>query len=300
MKQKIKDAVMASFVADALSLGVHWVYDVALIKDKYGQLDQMVKPELASYHKSKEKGQFTHYGDQTMTLLESLSEKKGFDPDHFSQAWQAMFEDYNGYLDGATKDTIKNIASNPDGKPTGSFSSDLGGAARITPLALVYSQDVNGYISAAKAQTAMTHNQLIVIQTAEFFARTAVRVFDGEKPGIALEKSLNDMTDAPQLQQMVTAGLESKNQDTRQAIARFGAMCNVAGALPSTIHLIAKYENDLKNALLENIMAGGDSSARGLLAGFIIGANCGLSEIPETWLSDMQASQKIRDLMKDF
>jgi len=31
MNQNIKDAIIASFAADALSLGVHWVYDTAAI-----------------------------------------------------------------------------------------------------------------------------------------------------------------------------------------------------------------------------------------------------------------------------
>lgn len=300
MKQRIKDAVMASFIADALSLGVHWVYDTALIKDRYGRLDQMVKPELAPFHRAREKGQFTHYGDQTLALLDSVSKNKGFHPEHFNRTWQALFDGYSGYLDGATKDTLKNIASNPDMNPAGSFSSDLGGAARISPLALAYHKDADGFVSAARTQTALTHNQPIVIQTAEFFARTAVLVFQGQEPVFAVKKTLEQTADAPELKQMVTAGLESKDEETSQAIARFGAMCAVPGALPSTIHLIAKYEHNLEQALIENIMAGGDSSARGLLAGFILGAGQGLSQIPETWLSDMQAGQNISDLMDEF
>ncbi|MFH2059089.1 MAG: ADP-ribosylglycohydrolase family protein [Pseudomonadota bacterium] len=67
--------------------------------------------------------------------------------------------------------------------------------------------------------------------------------------------------------------------------------------MPSTIHLIAKYEQDLKQALVENIMAGGDSSARGMLTGFIIGAYQGLAQIPQSWLDDMQAYKKIEYLI---
>ncbi len=61
MKQKIQDAAMASFIADALALGVHWVYDTARIFDRYGRLEKMTAPELAPYHGAREKGQFIHY-----------------------------------------------------------------------------------------------------------------------------------------------------------------------------------------------------------------------------------------------
>lgn len=297
MKQIVKDAVMASFVADALALGVHWVYDIAAIKNKYGRLEQMVAPELAPYHKTKTKGQFTHYGDQALVLLESVVEQSGFDPGHFSKAWQTLFSDYTGYVDGATKETLKNLASDPDMHPSGSMSSDLGGAARIASLALFYGDDPDAFISAAKTQTAVTHNQPSVIEAARFFSFASTLIFNGEKPSIALEKTLEKILGAPQLKQMITAGLESCNEETAKAIARFGQMCSVQGALPSTIHLIAKYEQDLKQALVENIMAGGDSSARGLLTGFILGAYQGIEQIPQNWLDDMQAYQKIKDLI---
>ena len=62
------------------------------------------------------------------------------------------------------------------------------------------------------------------------------------------------------------------------------------------IHLIAKYEEDLKGALVENIMAGGDSSARGMLTGFIIFAYQGLGRIPGSWPDDLQAGERIAGL----
>jgi len=39
------------------------------------------------------------------------------------------------------------------------------------------------------------------------------------------------------------------------------------------IHLIAKYENNLQDALIENVMTEGDSAGRGLLVGMILGAH---------------------------
>jgi len=95
------------------------------------------------------------------------------------------------------------------------------------------------------------------------------------------------------LKDAITAGLESKDMDTRQAILDFGQMCAFEAALPATIHIIAKYENNLKQALVENIMAGGDSAARGLLVGFILGCYHGSQQIPKTWLADMAAYDEI-------
>ncbi len=99
------------------------------------------------------------------------------------------------------------------------------------------------------------------------------------------------------LESMAAPEIASKTQNTRTAIAEFGQMCSVEAALPSTIHLIAKYEDNLKEALVENIMAGGDSSARGMFAGFLIGAYNGPDAIPMEWLKDMIHSNEIYELL---
>lgn len=297
MNPKIKDAILAGFMADALSLGVHWVYDTSDIDKKYGRLEHMVKPELAPYHRSKLKGEFTHYGDQMMVLLESVADKSGFDLNDFGRAWKKLFGAYNGYVDQATKDTLANFSSKKKSLESGSMSLDLGGAARIAPLALYHGEDVDAFIAAAASQTAMTHNSAQVIQCAELFARASSLVLKGTQPTKAFQKAIEAMPKALEIKGMVKAGLDSRSQDTRQAIAGFGQMCSVGAALPSTLHLIAKYEDNLKEALIENIMAGGDSSARGILTGFILGCHQGSDTIPDQWRTDMIACEKIIRLM---
>jgi ADP-ribosylglycohydrolase len=92
-------------------------------------------------------------------------------------------------------------------------------------------------------------------------------------------------------------GLASTQQGSRQAILDFGQMCEIPVAFPGVIHLIAKFENDLKSALIENAMAGGDSAGRGLLVGLILGAHLGMEAIPPEWLSDMKAYTSIIQML---
>jgi len=66
-------------------------------------------------------------------------------------------------------------------------------------------------------------------------------------------------------------------------------MCEIGAAFPSVIHLLARYENDLKEALVENVMAGGDSAARGMAVGMILGAHLGMDAIPVDWLADLKS-----------
>jgi ADP-ribosylglycohydrolase len=85
--------------------------------------------------------------------------------------------------------------------------------------------------------------------------------------------------------------------DTTAVIADFGQMCASTASFPSVIHLIAKYENSLKDALVENVMAGGDSAARGMLTGMVLGAYHGFEAIPEKWIAELTAYNKIEGLL---
>jgi ADP-ribosylglycohydrolase len=297
MVQKIKQAVMASFVADALALGVHWVYRVSDIDEKYGRLESMVAPEIGRWHRGKEKGAFTHYGDQSLVLLKSLARAKKFDLNIFAVNWQDFFQNYSGYLDHATKETLINFSANRSPDKAGSLSSDLGGASRMVPLAAFYHDKPDMFIAACRDQTRMTHNHPHVLASAELFARAFLKILAGSKPSEGIRTAADDMAADPQIKQAVKNGLASKTQDTRKAIAGFGQECSVEAALPSTIHLIAKYENNLEEALVENIMAGGDSSARGMFLGFLLGAYNEPDAIPGEWLKDMIHFQEISELL---
>ena len=51
-----KTMVMATFLADALALGAHWIYDTKSISQRYGRIEDFIKPGSNSYHPTKEKG----------------------------------------------------------------------------------------------------------------------------------------------------------------------------------------------------------------------------------------------------
>ena len=293
MNDKARAMVLASFVGDALSLGVHWIYNTNVIDKKWGQVEFYIKPERPTYHPTKDLGDFTHFGDQTLVLLQSIAGNASYNLAHFARAWQDFFDSYDGYFDGATKATLENIASGKDITGTGSGSDDLAGAARIAPLVYLYQQDQEKLIKAVRSQTAFTHNHPEVIECADFFARVTLRVLNGTAPVAAIKAVLADGFSRGPIGQWISEGLDSVEIDTRQAMKDFGQMCEVEVALPCTIHLIGKYENDLRRGLIENAMAGGDSAARGLVAGMVLGAHLGLEAIPERWLSELKAYDRI-------
>lgn len=293
MKENAKAMVLASFAADSLALGVHWVYDTALIDKQHGRVAHFLKPSNESYHPTKERGELTHYGDQALKLLGTLSRGSGFNLEAFAQGWQDFFKTYQGYMDQATRKTLENFQKGKGPRESGSPSSDLGGAARISPLVYFYRDDVEGLVAASRAQTAMTHNQLQVIDSAEFFARVAAKVHHGTPPKIAIKSVVDEHFNKAPYHQWVSEGFASANMETRAAISGFGQMCEIGAAFPAVIHLLARHEDNLKEALVENVMAGGDSAARGMVTGMILGAYLGMEAIPADWLADLKSREAI-------
>ena len=297
---KAKTMVFASFVADSLALGAHWIYDTGQIDRTLGRVETLLKPLSNSFHPTKDRGDFTHYGDQTFTLLESIAANNGFELAPFAQSWQNFINSSDGYRDHATKDTLRHLSAGKMPEEAGSLSSDLGGAARIAPLVYAYQNDLNRLITAAKAQTAMTHNDPNVIQSAVLFGQLACTVLQGATPTEAIREILREDSLGDPMRSWIQKGLASASSDTRTIIKQFGQMCDTAAALPGVIHLISKYEDDLKLGLIENVMAGGDSAARGMLAAMIIGAHCGETSIPEDWLTGLKLYNRIGELIDDI
>jgi len=131
MRDKIQAMLPASFVADDLALGAHWIYDPRKIRDDFDDIRDYQQPPASSYHHPKNKGDFTHYGDQILLLLRCLAEGKSFSLDDYAVQWQRFMTDYAGYKDMASLQTMANFAAGAGPESLDSSSSDLAGASRI-------------------------------------------------------------------------------------------------------------------------------------------------------------------------
>lgn len=292
MTEKKRGMLWATFVADALSLGSHWVYNTRVIDKKFGRPDAFEAP-LTSYHKGKGPGDFTHYGDQTLLLLEASSRMPGFDLPDWAQTWKRFFDDYEGYFDGATKTTLERMGAGEGATTCGSDSDDLAGAARIAPLIYAYGEQPEALAAAVNSATALTHNNAQVMEAALFISRATTRILAGAAPLGALEQTLAADGYSENLSTAFEDGVGSKAGDTRQVIADFGQMCSVEAALPGVFHLVAKYEGDLTEALVQNVMAGGDSAARGMLVATLLGAHTGMAGVLGRWVEELNAKARI-------
>ncbi len=272
-RNSINNSIKASLLADSLALPVHWIYDQEEIANLKLDLTKLHSPSHNKYHNKKSLGEHTHYGDQAVVLLKSIIKESTFKLESFANDWKDFFRNYAGYYDGATKATISNLESGQAIKLAGSKSSDLGGAARIAGLlSLLPSHSPAQIIEAARAQTAFTHNNSLVIDTAEFLIETSLAVISGAELEVALEQAVSKTMSADFLKLSLEKAKENLHLEPRDAIVKLGQGCTINGALPASLYLILKYSSNLSEALTQNLLSGGDSAARGLVIGMILGA----------------------------
>jgi hypothetical protein len=98
---KRKVSILGSFLADAHALCSHWCYDPSIIA---AQLDvaklrtTLLPPTLVEYHRPKQAGDFTNYGDQALMLLQCLKKGQAFKASDFDQHWRQAMKTYTGYM----------------------------------------------------------------------------------------------------------------------------------------------------------------------------------------------------------
>jgi len=287
-----------NFAADSLALGVHWIYDTEQIKTSHGEVTQLLPPAPGSYHPTKNRGDFTHYGDQTLVLLESVSASGGFNLNDFFMRWQQFFESYDGYHDMATKTTLKNIQKGKGPETCGSLSEDMSAASRIAPLFLFHAHDPATLLEAARAQTEMTHRGSTAVDAAQFFARLALACINGEAPARAAVRIADEHFEFSPIHMWVQEGIAAKDQNPVDAIGRFGQACSTSEAFPGIIQLISKYEDDLSGALVQAIMAGGENAARARIVAMILAAYQGLDDPTRQLFQELQKKDIIEGLLE--
>ncbi|MEM9159603.1 MAG: ADP-ribosylglycohydrolase family protein [Verrucomicrobiota bacterium] len=256
----------ASLLADALSLGPHWVYDQAQIAAAYPSGINGFSDPLSPYHPHRKAGQHTHYGDQTLLLQSSITHAEGYQSAQWKSDWLAGMGDYDGYVDGASKATLATQGEQP------SESSDLAGASRIGPI-LDLQLPLDQAIAAARSQTQLTHGSPEVSDAAEFFTRAAYLLEDGLEIGEALEKAASEGSykTLPAAEALESAK-QLQNRDFKGAAQELGLGCSIPGAFAVTLYFALRPSKSFLASISDNALAGGDSSARGMLLAILLAA----------------------------
>ncbi|MDB6006804.1 MAG: hypothetical protein JWR15_3791 [Prosthecobacter sp.] len=279
LSSRIAGMLHGSFIAESISLGVHWIYDPALIVKKHGRVSGYLAPGAESYHPHKKAGEQGHAGDQALRLLAFLQRERRWDAAAFLTDWQAMWPTYNDYVDKATKGALAHLQAGATAATSGALSDELAGPARIAPLIAFFADKPESEaVAAAIEQTVITHRSPETVECAEFLARATHRLLHGGE----LQSVIAETAPAWALQ-------AAEGATESDAIGQLGRACPIPQALPAVLWLVRHYGKSFETATIENAMAGGDNCARALALGMLLGAAHGVEAIPAAWREGLLA-----------
>lgn len=284
--ERLKGMLYGAFIGDAFSLGTHWIYDTEKLAIEASNIEGYMDPSKSIFHGGKQKGDFTHYGDQSILLLKSIASNNGYDPQIFKTHWLTFASKYDGYLDHATKESLQLLDPMNN---LGSSSDDLGGISRMAPL-LFYHLDDSSLESMVRSQTQLTHNSHHLIEIGYFVKDWILDLIIGKPLIESLEEGLKKHSTLLNYWSLVNHRM---GENTTEVIKDIGQSCSCQFAFPSALYLIAKYKDDFMSAMQENILAGGDSAGRGMLIGMVLGASLGIRKIPPGLIETLNEKQII-------
>lgn len=284
--------LMGALVADAATLGLHWIYDVDRIASIVGARGEaaFTPVDAANYdggvgyfaHGARANGDLTQYGACLRLTMQSILKTQGvFDADHYSSAFAAHFGAggaFQGYIDRPTRGALNNIAA--EQSPSG-IDDDQLPALSTLPAILA----ARGGADARIAAMQVTNVNPVADLCSALFADLLKRLLAGED----LQTALTVVADAApdgDIRDTIQAALASNDTDSVAYGAITQRACHLPMAAPLIFHIL-KHASSFADAVDRNIRAGGDNAGRSIMIGAAMGARYGIATpkgLPLDWV----------------
>jgi len=305
LSDRSKGSIWGQFVGDALCLGSHWIYDLKELERSFaGGVTGFETPVQGHYHAGKRSGDFTHYGDAALLLLQSVAQLGHFSAQDFGVRFHALFSSpqYHGYLDHATKGTLENFRSSV-GAQGGSYQFQDGAdddqpatATRLAPVVVAHYLDGN-LLKVVESATRVCQNNERAVAYLKCHALILKELLSGGALEDAFKTAAVAVSSEPGFGREISGAAETVfgmlDLEVREATLRLGQSCPLQGSFPAAMHAALKHENDLPRALLASANAGGDNAARCAMIGAWLGALHGAEAIPSEWRRKLNQKEEI-------
>ncbi len=299
------NCLLGALVADAASLGLHWLYDTQRIADiakqHHGQV-AFIPPNPTHYdavpgyfaHAKRSNGMLTQYGETLLLAIKSIAQYGQFDTANYQQAYLETFGlggTYTGYIDRPTKATINNIV-NEQLTPSGTDDDQHPAISTLPAIVVCYQEDnalqdkINAAIQVTNVNDEATHYGWV-------FAQALQSVLQGNSIIPSLETAAKNAPDY--IRRKLTQALESTESNSVAYGEITERACHLKQGMPLAFHIL-KNSSTFKQAVETNIKAGGDSAGRAIIIGALFGAYTNIESgngIPLEWILSLNGNVNI-------
>lgn len=308
IRERAKAAVLASFVADAATMGLHWIYNVGQLQDllKRKQVGgskvfdgEFFEPPSCPFYKYPT-GKLSPYGFEAKAVLESIATVGCVDGEQMTQHLYDAFKQYSqggGYLNSPSRELIASIDSGNKYPDAGAFDDQAQGMVKVAAVVLRYAglpEMVEKIKEAVK--THQNHERAEASAVAIGLVLEKV-IVEGITAREAIARAMKGEGKVPHVAKSWIKGAAAKDgTPVPDAITSLGQSCHLPGSFQGPIYT-AYFAEDFVQGVRENIMAGGDSCSRAIVAGALLGAQDGLTEVPEAWKSKVDDYHVLEELV---
>jgi ADP-ribosylglycohydrolase len=306
LADRCRGAIWGQFVGDAACLGAHWIYDLNELRQTFPQgVKGFEAPAQGHYHAGKKPGDLTHYGDAALLLLQSIAELGYFSAPDFGPRFVDLFssEEYQGYLDEATKGTLENYRSFVSKRQGGSYHFQGGAnddqpatATRLAPVVVNLCRE-GSLLKVVESTTRVTQDNPRAVAYMKFHALITKDLLLGSDLRGAIKNAAHTLASDPKYGKEISAATEEVfsllETEVREATRKFGQSCPLKSSFPAALHCALRHQDDFRRAILETAGAGGDSAGRAAMIGTWLGALQGMQGIPADWRDKLNAKQEI-------
>ncbi len=282
---------------DALGRPVE--FDTAsTITAEHGKLEEMVG--YGTWNKPA--GTITDDTEQALCIARSLVEQQEFDPADMADRFVAWYESDPFDIGRMTLRSLSRLEKGAtwdeagqqvwEDSPEGSNAGN-GGVMRCPPLALPYATDWDQLVDVSRQSSQITHADPRCTYGCAILNLTVAGLL--EDVDTPLQDALDYVADdAPE--ELVTA-LEPLADGTSPGT--FETSGYVVHSLQAALHdgLLA---SSAEEAIVTAVNRGGDTDTIGAIAGAVVGARFGASQLPDRWLSAIDETAELESLAVDL
>lgn len=291
----IASMLLGALVADAATLGLHWLYDperIAEIAARQGGHSAFTPVDAKNFegvrgyfaHGARHNGMLTQYGEVLRLAIRSVHAQGGFDVPTYQTAFTAHFGpggSYQGYIDRPTRGALSNILA--EVSPSG-IDDDQHPAIATLPAIFARYRDTADLAKMIKAAMEVTNVNAVAAAYSAVFTDLLTRIIAGEDLHHALETAAADADDL--IREELSEGLTTTELSSVDYGEHTGRACHLPMSGRLMFHIL-KHSADFTEAVERNILTGGDSAGRAILIGAVMGAAHGIATdrgIPLSWI----------------
>lgn len=302
--------VLGALVADAATMGLHWLYEPARLASIAENTDPVFLPadprnfdDAKGYfaHEGKRGGDLSQYGAVLSLAMKSLVAGGG-KPDiaDYQRRYLAFFGpggEWKGYIDRPTRGALANLGTTVDENTpevTG-IDDDQMPALSPVPAVVAACPDHADLEARVTGMVRVTNDNSLASEAAMMTARLILSTLHGEELSTALASEAEGAGEMLQL--LLTKALDMADQSSVDVAGQFGRACHVQQGMPVVFHILNMVET-FEDGVRKNILAGGDSCGRAMALGSILGARYGfggLRGIPLPWLTRLNNGARLFD-----